>query len=135
MNQPDNQNPGAATVLVVDDDPGARLLVGSALEVAGFRVITAPDGKSAIAEFHAHPADCVVLDVVMPGMNGRQFIDEARKRRPTIKVLYTTAYAQNAVLHHGRLDPGVQLLSKPFNHADLASKIRRVLDADSAPSH
>jgi diguanylate cyclase len=70
MNQTDNQIPGAATVLVVDDDPGARLLVGSALEVAGFRVITAADGKSAIAEFHAHPADCVVLDVVMPGMSG-----------------------------------------------------------------
>ncbi|HEV7356865.1 MAG TPA: EAL domain-containing protein [Steroidobacteraceae bacterium] len=70
MNQSDNQIPGAATVLVVDDDPGARLLVGSALEVAGFRVITAVDGKSAIAEFHAHPADCVVLDVVMPGMSG-----------------------------------------------------------------
>ena len=66
----DNQTHVAATVLVVDDDPGARLLVGSALEVAGFRVITAADGKSAMEEFHAHPADCVVLDVVMPGMSG-----------------------------------------------------------------
>src|SRR5260370_32532229 len=70
MNQTENQNNAGATVVVVDDDPGARLLVGSAVEVAGFRVITAADGKSAIAEFHAHPADCVVLDVVMPGMNG-----------------------------------------------------------------
>ena len=66
----DNQTHVAATVLVVDDDPGARLLVGSALEVAGFRVITAADGVSAMEEFHAHPADCVVLDVVMPGMSG-----------------------------------------------------------------
>jgi diguanylate cyclase (GGDEF)-like protein len=70
MNQSDTQTSASATVLVVDDDPGARLLVGSALEVAGFRVITASDGKSALAEFHAHPADCVVLDVVMPGMSG-----------------------------------------------------------------
>src|SRR5271154_845050 len=70
MNQSDNQSAKAATVLVVDDDPGARLLVGSALQVAGFHVITAPDGASALSEFHAHPADCVVLDVVMPGMSG-----------------------------------------------------------------
>ena len=62
--------PRTATVLVVDDDPGARLLVGSALEVAGFRVTTAADGNSAMREFEAHPADCVVLDVVMPGMSG-----------------------------------------------------------------
>jgi diguanylate cyclase len=70
MNQTDNRINAAATVLVVDDDPGARLLVGSALEVAGFRVITAADGKSAMSLFQSDPADCVVLDVVMPGMNG-----------------------------------------------------------------
>src|SRR5450432_1323709 len=70
MKQADNLIHAAATVLVVDDDPGARLLVGSALEVAGFQVITAADGKSAMGQFQAHPADCVVLDVVMPGMNG-----------------------------------------------------------------
>jgi diguanylate cyclase (GGDEF)-like protein len=70
MNSTDNQTNATATVLVVDDDPGARLLVGSALEVAGFRVTTAADGKSALSEFHAHPADCIVLDVVMPGMSG-----------------------------------------------------------------
>src|SRR5450631_2671017 len=60
----------AATVLVVDDDPGARLLVGTALEMAGFRVFTAADGEAALCQFREHPADCVVLDVVMPGMNG-----------------------------------------------------------------
>jgi diguanylate cyclase (GGDEF)-like protein len=70
MNSTDHQTNATATVLVVDDDPGARLLVGSALEVAGFRVTTAADGKSALSEFHAHPADCIVLDVVMPGMSG-----------------------------------------------------------------
>jgi diguanylate cyclase (GGDEF)-like protein len=70
MNSIDSQTKTTASVLVVDDDPGARLLVGSALEVAGFRVTTAADGKSALSEFHAHPADCVVLDVVMPGMSG-----------------------------------------------------------------
>ncbi len=65
---PDLNTP--ATVLVVDDDPGARLLVGSALEIAGFRLLTAADGAAALRLFHAQPADCVVLDVVMPGMSG-----------------------------------------------------------------
>jgi diguanylate cyclase len=70
MTSPDAQIQGPATVLVVDDDPGARLLVGSALEIAGFRVLTADDGQSALNAFNEQPADCVVLDVVMPGMNG-----------------------------------------------------------------
>ena len=77
MKQTDNTH-SMATVLVVDDDPGARLLVGSALEVAGFRVTTAADGRSAIAEFQLHPADCVVLDVVMPGMSGFDVCRELR---------------------------------------------------------
>ncbi|MEA3132918.1 MAG: hypothetical protein QOG17_764, partial [Gammaproteobacteria bacterium] len=59
-----------ATVLIVDDDPGVRLLIGAALEMAGFRVATAPDGRSALDEFRARPVDCVILDVVMPGMSG-----------------------------------------------------------------
>jgi diguanylate cyclase (GGDEF)-like protein len=70
MNTLDNQANGPATVLVVDDDAGARLLVGTALEMAGFRVIAAADGASALGQFREQPADCVVLDVVMPGMNG-----------------------------------------------------------------
>ena len=60
----------SATVLIVDDDPGARLLIGTALEMAGFRVTTAADGASALDEFRARPVDCVILDVVMPGMSG-----------------------------------------------------------------
>ncbi|HEV7611815.1 MAG TPA: EAL domain-containing protein [Steroidobacteraceae bacterium] len=70
MNTPELQSITLATVLVVDDDPGARLLVGTALEVAGFRVITAADGVTALGQFREHSADCVVLDVVMPGMSG-----------------------------------------------------------------
>ena len=70
MNTLDNQANGPATVLVVDDDAGARLLVGTALEMAGFRVVAAADGASALGQFREQPADCVVLDVVMPGMNG-----------------------------------------------------------------
>src|ERR1700675_3286413 len=70
MNILENQANGSATVLVVDDDAGARLLVGTALEMAGFRVVTAADGESALSRFREHAADCVILDVVMPGMSG-----------------------------------------------------------------
>src|SRR5260370_40566311 len=66
----ENEAPMTATVLVVDDDPGARLLVGTALEMAGFRVFKAADGVTALRQFAEHPADCVGLDVVMPGMSG-----------------------------------------------------------------
>ena len=68
-------------------------------------------------------------DVGLPGgMNGRQLADEARRRRPGLKVLFTTGYARNAIVHHGRLDPGVQLITKPFTFAGLAAKFRQVLD-------
>ena len=70
MNTIENQVNIPATVLVVDGDPGARLLAGTALEMAGFRVITAADGAAALSRFREHPADCVVLDVVMPGLSG-----------------------------------------------------------------
>src|SRR5580692_7260302 len=70
MTMPQNQATISATVLVVDDDPGARLLVGTALEMSGFRVFVAADGEAALDLFREHPADCVVLDVVMPGLSG-----------------------------------------------------------------
>src|SRR5258708_10929783 len=91
-----------ATVLVVDDDPGARLLVGSALEVAGFRVVTAADGKSAIAEFQAHPADCVLLDVVMPGMSGFDVCRELRASPSSrhVAILMQTSLDDNRSVQH-----------------------------------
>jgi CheY-like chemotaxis protein len=67
-------------------------------------------------------------DVGLPGINGRELADEARRRRPGLKVLYTTGYARNAIVHHGRLDPGVQMIPKPFTYAALAAKIRDILD-------
>src|ERR1700744_4017731 len=70
MTSPDTQIQAPETILVVDDDPGARLLIGSALEIAGFRVLTADDGQSALNSFNEQPVDCVVFDVVMPGMSG-----------------------------------------------------------------
>ena len=62
------------------------------------------------------------------GMNGRQLAEQALRRQPRLKVLYTTGYARNAIVHQGRLDPGVEVIFKPFTYSDLATKIRRVLD-------
>ena len=75
-----------------------------------------------------------LTDVGLPGgLNGRQLADEARRRRPGLKVLFATGYACNAIVHHGRLDPGVELNSKPFTYAALAAKIRRVLESGAEP--
>ena len=79
----------------------------------------------------AERADIALLftDVGLPGQyNGRQLADAARALRPALKVLFTTGYARNAIVHHGRLDPGLDLIVKPFSYASLASKVRAVLD-------
>jgi CheY-like chemotaxis protein len=77
---------------------------------------------------------CPLTDVGLPGeLNGRQLADEARRRRPGLKVLFATGYARNAIVHHGRLDPGVELISKPFTYAALAAKIRQVLESGAEP--
>jgi CheY-like chemotaxis protein len=84
----------------------------------------------------AHPDIAVLFTYVgLPGgMNGRQLAEEVRKRHPTIKVLFTTGYARNAIVHDGRLDPGVELLTKPFTQAALGAKLRDIIDARSTPA-
>jgi CheY-like chemotaxis protein len=70
-------------------------------------------------------------DVGLPGgMNGRELAEEAKRRRADLKVLFTSGYARNAIVHHGRLDPGVELLSKPFTYANLGTRVRRLLDSN-----
>jgi CheY-like chemotaxis protein len=70
-------------------------------------------------------------DVVMPDMSGRQLADRARAKRPSLKVLYTTGYTRNAIMHNGMLDPGTNLLTKPFSIEELAVKVRKILDEDA----
>jgi len=118
------------TVLVVEDEPMVRDFSVSALEEAGYTVLAAEDGPSGLALLDAHPETTLLFtDVVLTGpMNGRKVADEALRRRPNLKVLFTTGYTRNAIIHHGRLDDGVALITKPFTAASLAEKARRVLD-------
>jgi two-component system NtrC family sensor kinase len=122
---------GSETVLVVEDDPQVNKLAVEALEERGYQVISAPDGASALLLLDETPhLDLLLTDVVLPGgMNGRQLSEEVLRQRPDIKVLFVTGYTRNAIIHHGRLDPDIDLLTKPFTADALTRKVRQVLDA------
>jgi signal transduction histidine kinase len=117
-------------ILVVEDEAAVREHSVASLRELGYRVMAAGDGRSALRLLEREPAIRLLFtDVGLPGgMSGRQLADAARISRPDLKVLYTTGYARNAIVHGGVLDPGTQLLPKPFSHAALAAKIRAVLD-------
>ena len=86
--------------------------------------------RCALESLAKQPVDLLFTDVVMPGgINGRQLTDEAQRRRPGLKVLFTTGYTRNAIVHHGRLDPGIHLIGKPFSFQQLAARVRSRLDA------
>jgi PAS domain S-box-containing protein len=118
------------TILVTEDDDDVREYSVGALRELGYRVIEAHDGPSALRLLERqHNVDLLFTDVVLPGgMTGAQLAAEARGSRPRLKVLFTTGYARNAIVHHGRLDRGVQLITKPFTLSDLAARVRDVLD-------
>lgn len=120
---------GKELILVVEDEPAMRALSVETLQELGYRVLEADSGPTALRLLDAH-ADVSLLftDVVMPGMNGRKLADEARRRRPDLKVLFTTGYTRNAVVHNGVLDPGVHLIGKAFTLDELAARVREVLD-------
>jgi PAS domain S-box-containing protein len=116
------------TVLVVEDDPGVRAFTTEALTELGYTVLSAPDGAAALRVIDGHPEiDLLFTDVVMPDMNGRKLAEAAQARRPDLKVLYTTGYTRNAVVHNGVLDKEVALIGKPFTVEALAEKLRKVL--------
>jgi two-component system NtrC family sensor kinase len=124
---------GTETVLVVEDDPQVNKLAVEALQERGYQVLSAPDGPAALRLAGTAPIDLLLTDVVLPGgINGRELTDEMRRRRPAIKVLYMTGYTRNAIIHHGRLDPDIDLLTKPFTADALTRKVRRVLDSNGA---
>lgn len=117
------------TVLVVEDDGGVRDYSAAILRELGYHVLEAAEGRRALELIEQHPEIALLFtDVGLPGMNGRQLADEVAQRRPELKVLFTTGYARNAIVHDGRLDPGVHLITKPFTFAELATTVRQVLD-------
>jgi signal transduction histidine kinase len=117
-------------VLVVEDDPLMRRLSSDSLRELGYSVLESESAAGALAILGDSPlVKLLFTDVVMPEMNGKKLADEALKRRPDLKVLFTTGYTRNAVVHGGVLDPDVNLISKPFTIQQLASKVRAVLDA------
>jgi PAS domain S-box-containing protein len=116
-------------ILVVEDDPHVRALTVRMLERLGYRVQVAEDGPGALKALERHAQiDLLFTDIVLPhGMNGVELSKIVRGLRPELPVLYTSGYTENAVIHQGRLAPGVQLLEKPFTRAELAQHIRRAL--------
>ncbi|EGF90840.1 histidine kinase-, DNA gyrase B-, and HSP90-like ATPase family protein [Asticcacaulis biprosthecium C19] len=117
-------------VLVVDDEPAVRQFSCDALVELGYRVLEADGAVRALAMLEAQPeVSLLFTDIVMPETNGRKLADAARVLRPDLKVLYTTGYTRNAVVHNGVLDPGVELIGKPFTIEQLAAKVRQVLDS------
>jgi len=120
---------GGETILIAEDDAMVRAHVTEQIRSLGYRTLAAAHGEEALAILEREPAvDLLFTDVIMPGgMNGRQLADAARRRRPGLKVLFTSGYTENAVIHHGRLDPGVLLLAKPYRKVELARMIRTAL--------
>ena len=121
---------GNERILAVEDDELVRQFVCNQLVILGYQVLSASNAEEALRILRSdEKIDLLFTDIVMPGeLNGRQLAEEAKKLRPDLKVLYTSGYTENAIVHHGRLDPGVQLLSKPYRRNDLAQKIRHVLN-------
>ncbi|MGF7154712.1 PAS domain S-box protein [Novosphingobium gossypii] len=117
-------------ILVVEDEPAVRQFSVDALTELGYRVVSAESASAALRLIDAHPDIALLFtDVVMPEVNGAKLAAEVRRRRPDLPVLFTTGYTRNAVVHNGVLDPGVQLIGKPFTIEELAARVREVLDA------
>jgi signal transduction histidine kinase/ActR/RegA family two-component response regulator len=120
-------------ILVVEDEQRVRHFSVDALRELGYTAISAADAREALEILAEQPRIALLFtDVVMPEMNGRRLADEARLQRPDLKVLYTTGYTRNAVVHNGMLDAGVAFLPKPFTVSQLANKVREVLDGSGS---
>ena len=123
---------GHGKILVVEDDSLVRAYVVAQIQSLGYTTLSASDAQEALSVLRSSdPVDLLFTDVIMPGsMNGRELSIEALKLRPTLKVLYTSGYTENAIGEDGRLDPDVLLLVKPYSRADLARMIRLAMRVD-----
>lgn len=146
VNEPEQASPtkanvdivagGSETILVVEDDVNVQSSVVAMLEGLGYRVLKANDGASALQVLEGGAAvDLLFTDVVMPGpVQSTALVEQAKNRIPNISVLFTSGYTRNAIVHGGRLAPGVTLLSKPYRREQLARTIRQLLDQKSSVS-
>ena len=123
---------GDETILIVEDDGLVRAFVISQIQSLGYRTLAAIHAAEALVFIDGpEKIDLLFTDMIMPGsMNGRQLADEALRRRPALKILFTSGYSNEAIIHHGHLDDGVLLLAKPYRKSDLARMIRSALAAD-----
>jgi CheY-like chemotaxis protein len=123
---------GGEAILVVEDDEPIRQFIVRQLQQLGYRVTAAADAASALDIIKQEgPLDLLLTDVMLPGeRTGKQLADEAIQRRPALKVIYMSGYTENAIMHHGRLDPGVTLLAKPFRVSELVRTVSGVIAGD-----
>jgi PAS domain S-box-containing protein len=119
------------TILIVEDDPDVRAYLVEALRDLNYRTLSAPEASAALRIIEQKEAriDLMLSDVVLPGMNGRELMAQAHRHRPELKVLFMTGYSRNAIVHQGRLDPGIEMIQKPMSQRELAGRIRDLLDA------
>jgi CheY-like chemotaxis protein len=116
-------------ILVVEDNDDVRAYSTMILSELGYTVLEASECEAGLAILKTEQRiDLLFTDVVLPGRTGKQLADEAAKIRPGLKVLFTTGYSRNAIVHHGRLDAGLELISKPFTFEQLATRVRDVID-------
>src|SRR5262249_54831135 len=123
---------GSETVLLVEDEAGVRWVAQEILRSTGYIVLAASDGNEAlrISGKHEGPIHLLLTDVVMPVLSGPALVSRLASRRPEMRVMYISGYAEDAFVHHGLLDPGVVFLEKPFTPETLARKVRETLDRD-----
>jgi CheY-like chemotaxis protein len=122
---------GKERILVAEDNAQVRESVVEQLRSLGYDVTEAVDGASALVRFSENlwPYDLLLTDVIMPGpLNGKALADEVARRWPEVRIVFMSGYTEDAIIHQGRLDPGVRLLPKPFRKAELARAVREALD-------
>jgi CheY-like chemotaxis protein len=129
---------GTETLLVVEDEPSLRNLARTVLEKQGYKVLSAStghDGLRVAREHRGAPIALVVTDVIMPELGGKAMADELAADHPGLKILFMSGYTDDTIAHHGVLDPGVELLLKPYTPADLVRKVRELLDKPFMTPH
>ena len=133
--EPATQLRGSETLLLVEDDPAVRTLTAWTLRGVGYTVLEAENGAEALqmAQEHEGEISLLITDVVMPRMSGKQLADQLHAERPELKVLYSSGYTENTIIHHSVLDRGIAFLPKPFTPSALVRKVREILDNGTPP--